>query len=184
MVATKKIPMLTKNLALLMMCWAIIGMAGIAHAADPVRKQFLDYCLASADDKYTLYQTCIGKFTKACISDVSAYDNALADIAVGSHSRNCMERESIWWDELYKEQAKKLTKQTAQRTDDKRIRDALQTTLGSLQKKGAQECAYVTTRWGYRSADLVQLQGIEDQFRCVRDISAENAITVYLWSHQ
>lgn len=176
--------MIGKNTILLVGCLAAIGLAGVANAADPVRKQFLDDCLASANDKYILYQTCIGKFTDACITDASAYEDVLADIAVGSHSRNCMERESIWWDDLYKEQAKILTDRTAQRTEDKRIHDALKTTLAALEKKGVQECAYVTTRWGYRSADLVQLQGLEDQFRCVRDISAENAITVYLWGQR
>ncbi|PZP83933.1 MAG: hypothetical protein DI582_10040 [Azospirillum brasilense] len=140
----------------------------------------MDDCLASSNDKYKLYETCIGKFTKACVVDSSAYAHVMKDISVGSTSRNCMEREAMWWDELFKEYSQELT----QRTDDQRIQDALKTTLASMGQRAVQECDYVTTRWGYREAERVQLQGLEDQFRCMRDISAENAITVYLWDEK
>lgn len=141
-------------------------------------------CLAKSRDKYTLYKDCIGKVTEACITNYDAHEQDLADISVGPPRRNCVERESVWWNELFKEYASKLRNKTAQATQDKRIIDALNTNLSTLNKRPLNECGYETVRWGYREGELVQIAGLDDEFRCIRDINAENAITIYLWSIQ
>ncbi|PZP83641.1 MAG: hypothetical protein DI582_10615 [Azospirillum brasilense] len=168
---------LSKFLAVSMLC-----ATGAAHAADIVTKQSMMACLAASHDKYTLYQTCIGQFTDACAADYDAYTEALRDISVGPPTRNCIERESIWWGEIFKQYSQALTQATQQRTSDARVQKALVATLSDMDKRALRECGYVTTRWGYRQGDLVQIQGLDDQFQCISDINAENAITVYLWS--
>lgn len=156
-----------------------------AHASEVIDVKEMKECLATSRDKYTLYKDCIGKVTEACITNYNAYENALTDISVGPPRRNCVERESIWWDELFTEYASKLQNKTAQATQDKRIIDALSFNLSTLDKRPLNECGYETVRWGYRDeSDLVQIAGLDDQFRCIRNINAENAITVYLWSKQ
>ena len=156
-----------------------------AHAADMIGVKEMKECLATSRDKYTLYKDCIGKVTEACITNYDAYEEALTDISVGPPRRNCVERESIWWNELFKEYASKLQNRTTHATQDKRIINALNSDLSTLDKKPLNECGYETVRWGYRdNGDLVQIAGLDDEFRCIRDINAENAITVYLWSNQ
>lgn len=156
-----------------------------AHAADTFQVKEMKECLATSRDKYALYKDCIGKVTEACIADYDAYEQALTHISVGPPRRNCVERESIWWNDLFKEYSTKLIAKANQATQDKRIIDALNSDISKLDKRPLNECNYETVRYGYRDeSDLVQIAGLDDRFRCIRDITAENAITVYLWSNQ
>lgn len=160
----------------------LCGLSVSASAADKINKQTLVDCLASSHNKYTLYHACIGKFVSACAANYDVYADELKDISVGPPIRNCMERESIWWNELFKHYSQELIQASRQRTTDAGIQETLAATLSDMKKRTDRECGYVSVRWGYRQGGQLQIQGLDDQFKCMRDISAENAITVYLWN--
>lgn len=150
-----------------------------------IKKEFIDNCLASSDDKYDLYKHCIGKFTDACVDNPDKYEHVLEDISVGPYARNCTERESIWWSEIFKKNAEELKQNIRSYLKDKKIEHGLKTTLTVLSKRSPQECHYETVRWGFRDgSDLVNIAGLDMGFRCSRDINAEAAITIYLWNNQ
>lgn len=168
------------------------ALAASAKAATNVDTEFtkasIENCLQSSNKKYELYESCIGMFEKACIAHPNIYANKVKDITVGPHARACTEQESIWWSELFKDNSQKLQKNTQRHFNDERIARALESTITALGERTVRECGYMTTRWGYRNPDsdepLVNIQGLDDQFKCARDLEAENAITVYLWNKQ
>jgi len=164
----------------------VLFIAAQAHAGGQTTeppKEFFEDCLNSSNNKYELYNRCIGKFTNACIENPEKYESIVADLEVGTYSRNCIERESLWWTQVYKSQSKQLQKNAKSYLNDKRILNAVHSTLSALDTRHLKECRYVTTRWGYRGDDLVQVQGINDQFSCIRDIEAENAINAWRWNN-
>ena len=148
-----------------------------------IKKEFFEDCLASSNDKYELYAKCIGKFTGACTANPETYEHVMEDISVGPPARNCTERESIWWQELFQKNVKELDKNVHLYLKDKRILLALEKNFIALKKRSFQECHYETVRWGFRDGgDLVNIAGLDFGFRCNRNVNAENAVTVYLWN--
>jgi hypothetical protein len=171
--------------------------AGAVHAEPAqltekeIRAQFFKGCIDSARDeneyynKYNAYKACIGKLTRACWENPETFEDALKDISVGPISRGCVEKESIEWANLFKSASQDLKENARLHLKDKRIVSALHETIAELEKRALRECDYVTVRWGYRDgSDLVNIAGLDDGFKCSRDMDAEAAITVYLWNKQ
>ena len=142
-----------------------------------IQRKFFEGCLSSGNvnDKYGLYQKCIGKFTKECFDNQEKYEYWLKDISVGFPVVNCMEMESQWWIKLFNKQAKELRRKV-QTKNDKEISDALEATLADLKNRIKNDgCAYdAVSKKDWNPARIYSM------FSCYLDVSGETSITAYI----
>ena len=151
-------------------------------AEQKIKKQFIEDCLSTSDDKYELYRNCIGKFANACTENSQVYADVMTDIGMGGVVPDCFEREEIWWHELFKQYADQLL-QKVNLQNDKEITETLETTIKTLDQRSVYECAYVSVRWGKSDVSPVR-ENVYDQFKCINSSNAEAAIMLYLWNKQ
>ncbi len=156
-----------------------------AQMREKVKKELMYDCLETSPDKYELYHKCIGKVFSACDSNFDAYEPLHRDIMVGNVEMTCNELESNLWSEIGEEAASNLTDRLTrvladpqQESVGKDLLKSLKDDLMGLNNRFGSSCGYVS------SLHPGGTQNMYNAFYCNRDISAENAITIYMWNKQ
>ena len=138
--------------------------------------QLLAECLPKASKKYQLYELCIGALTKHCTSNPDAYKDVLNNIGMLNLEQNCTTLEWSAWEQITKQKKATLNLLIARQSHGKKIADFLTRTLSVFEDEDA--CIYLSNRWGNGK------QNAYDNLYCNRDLEAERAIKLHLWSHK
>jgi hypothetical protein len=145
---------------------------------EEVKKQFMYDCLSTGRTKYELFERCIGRLYEDCFSPQGiAYEKVIEEKRLMSGGRyECMDLESIYWDELFSEYSQKLKQR-------KYARDGMQQILDKKLTEMSQRpnCEYVAARWQPKDNGENAPITLEEEFGCNLEHSAERAIILYLW---
>ena len=122
-------------------------------------------CLERSESQYDGFSNCIGSITDACLTAASGRISGL----------ECYDLEAAVWANIYNSSSNELFRvlEDAGRSDGV---SGLREALNEWERSLGRQCAYLSGRWGDEGTERQ-----DNGYQCVRDASAERAITLFFW---